>query len=101
MFNSFKEKDLPIGFPDEYRQYARYGQQSGKSGRPTFFYSQEVLLQHLNVKIIHSGESNIRATDVPFEIVRELNTEPKLGLSLSGSSFCTKMERFYFEDAVV
>ena len=55
--------------------------------------------QHLNVTVVNSGESYIRAKDVPFTILSDIQSEPFL--QLSGSSFTTKMEMYYFGDVVV
>ena len=46
---SFKARDKPDGFPLEFRKYSFYGQQTGRAGRPTYFYS-EVSLKTINHK---------------------------------------------------
>ena len=60
---------------------------------------KEVIQQHLNVKIIKSGELSIRATDVPYSIISDLQSEPVLGLIPSEGSY-HKMELYYFGDTV-
>ena len=61
---------------------------------------KEVIQQHMNVKIIKSGELSIRAKDVPFSITSELQSEPVLGLMPSEGSYQTKMELYYFGETV-
>ena len=40
LLRSYRSKDKPEGFPLEYRRFALFGQQYGRSGRPTHFYSE-------------------------------------------------------------
>ena len=77
VFRSFKKKDLPEGFPEEFREHALFGQQEGRLGRPSFFYSQactspigivsgtsilkEMMEEQLRVKVICQEEASIRA----------------------------------------
>ena len=57
MIKSFKKKDKPIGFPEEFRKFARYGQQKGKTGKPTYFYSQVYTFTLSNFIIQHNGRT--------------------------------------------
>ena len=66
---------MPEGFPHDCRQFGKYGQQEGRQGKPTVFYSevwdwflknvmleiqqfQEVLEDKLKVKLIHPEARN-------------------------------------------
>ena len=55
ILRSYRSRDKPAGFPLEYRKYAKYGQQAGRAGRPTYFYSEGDLEKYLKVKVIRAG----------------------------------------------
>ena len=37
---SFRRKDIPVGFPEEFRSLAFHGRQDGSLGPKTYFYSE-------------------------------------------------------------
>eukprot|EP00092_Neocalanus_flemingeri_P092722 GFUD01117753.1.p1 GENE.GFUD01117753.1~~GFUD01117753.1.p1 ORF type:complete len:234 (+),score=49.80 GFUD01117753.1:48-704(+) len=92
ILRSFKKKDIPAGFPEQFRQYAWYGQQVGRLGRPTYFYAEDILEDELGVKLIRPGEEIVPAKSVPFEVA----ASPFFGLVVHGGRLFTKMEMFYF-----
>merc|ERR1719186_907667 len=90
LIRSFRTKDIPEGFPLEYRKYALFGQQIGRRGRATFYYSQEVLEKKLNIKIITPQEDYVLAS----EIKTQSADRPMLGLKIT--PVFQKMEKYYF-----
>ena len=96
ILRSFRKADKPTGFPENFRHLAVYGQQRGRMGKSTYFYSEESL-ELLDIKIISTETAVIPHRKVPGHVCASF--KPYYGLNIT-TGMPQKMDKFFFGDDV-
>jgi len=68
ILRSYRKRDIPDGFPKQFRDLSRYGKQDGRPGKPTYFYSPALLMDQLKLKVVENNEPFVMAKSVPFSV---------------------------------